>query len=168
MLRCTERDFGYFSTTLFCVSACKLSLSILRTGTVCAAAMAATSSSAVLTLLFLVAQVVLAILGVSYTAHPFVGIASKGPSLRTALVQRSAASAETFSKVADVVADQLGVDKEKVVGEATLSALGADSLDIVETVMALEEAFDVELPDEETTKLKNVQDVADLIQSKSA
>lgn len=83
-------------------------------------------------------------------------------------MQRSAASAETFSKVADVVADQLGVDKEKVVGEATLSALGADSLDIVETVMALEEAFDVELPDEETTKLKNVQDVADLIQSKSA
>eukprot|EP00419_Tripos_fusus_P024932 CAMPEP_0172711130 /NCGR_PEP_ID=MMETSP1074-20121228/58114_1 /TAXON_ID=2916 /ORGANISM="Ceratium fusus, Strain PA161109" /LENGTH=72 /DNA_ID=CAMNT_0013534717 /DNA_START=247 /DNA_END=465 /DNA_ORIENTATION=+ len=71
-----------------------------------------------------------------------------------------------MAKIAEVVAEQLGVDKEKVVGTATLSELGADSLDIVETVMALEEAFDVELPDEETTKLKNVGDVADLIQSK--
>merc|ERR1719222_1762829 len=77
-----------------------------------------------------------------------------------------AASPETVSKCADVIAEQLGVDKEKVTREATLSELGADSLDIVESVMALEEAFDVELPDEETTKLKNVGDVADLIQSK--
>ncbi|OLP87059.1 Acyl carrier protein [Symbiodinium microadriaticum] len=46
--------------------------------------------------------------------------------------------------VAEVIAEQLGVDKEK----ATLSELGADSLDIVESVMALEEAFDIELPDE--------------------
>jgi len=78
----------------------------------------------------------------------------------------SAASAETMTKVADIVAEQLSVDKEKVVGTATLAELGADSLDIVETVMALEEGFDVELPDEETTTLKNVQDVADLIQTK--
>merc|ERR1712194_158114 len=42
-----------------------------------------------------------------------------------------------------------------------MGELGADSLDIVETVMALEEAFDIELPDEETTKLKNIQDVGD-------
>merc|ERR1712137_540948 len=62
------------------------------------------------------------------------------------------ASAETMVKIADVVADQLGVDKEKVVGPATLSELGADSQDVVETVMALEETFDVELPEEETTE----------------
>merc|ERR1719367_148853 len=77
-----------------------------------------------------------------------------------------AASAETMAKIAGVVAEQLGVDKDKVIASATLTELGADSLDIVETVMALEEAFDVELPDEETTKLKNVGDVADLIQRK--
>jgi len=71
-----------------------------------------------------------------------------------------------MSKVADIIAEQLGVDKEKVVGEATLTELGADSLDIVEAVMALEEGFDVELPDEETTALKNVGDVAELIQKK--
>ncbi|CAK0895689.1 unnamed protein product [Prorocentrum cordatum] len=79
---------------------------------------------------------------------------------------RATATPETMEKIADVVAEQLGVDKAKVVGSATLSELGADSLDIVETVMALEESFDIELPDEETTQLKNLQDVGDLIQSK--
>jgi len=75
------------------------------------------------------------------------------------------ASADTMGKVADIIAEQLGVDKDKVTREATLSELGADSLDI-ESVMALEEGFDVELPDEETTALKNVGDVMDLIQTK--
>mmetsp|Transcript_45993 Transcript_45993/g.106965 ORF Transcript_45993/g.106965 Transcript_45993/m.106965 type:complete len:123 (+) Transcript_45993:92-460(+) len=76
------------------------------------------------------------------------------------------ASEDTFAKVADVIAEQLGVDKEKVTEKATLTELGADSLDIVETVMALEEEFEVDLPDEETTELKNVGDVADLIEKK--
>lgn len=71
-----------------------------------------------------------------------------------------------MSKVADIIVEQLGVDKAKVTREATLTELGADSLDIVETVMAMEEAFDVELPDEETTQLKNCGDVMDLIESK--
>jgi len=126
----------------------------------------ARSASNVLVLLFLLAQVLFGILGLAYAAQSFVGSSRSTPALRAALLQRSAASADTFSKVADVVADQLGVDKDKVVGTATLSSLGADSLDIVETVMALEEAFDVELPDEETTTLKDVQDVADLIEKK--
>mmetsp|Transcript_44435 Transcript_44435/g.126807 ORF Transcript_44435/g.126807 Transcript_44435/m.126807 type:complete len:133 (+) Transcript_44435:80-478(+) len=91
--------------------------------------------------------------------------ALRGPR-RAAVLLQAAASAETFGKVADVVAEQLGVDKEKVIREATLTELGADSLDIVESVMALEEAFDVELPDDETTALKDVGDVADLIESK--
>merc|ERR1712023_365063 len=89
---------------------------------------------------------------------------SRGMVVRFATKEK--ASEDTFAKLADIVAEQLGVDKEKVVGTATLTELGADSLDIVETVMALEEGFDVELPDDETTSLKNVQDVADLIQSK--
>eukprot|EP00449_Zooxanthella_nutricula_P023776 CAMPEP_0198531974 /NCGR_PEP_ID=MMETSP1462-20131121/28920_1 /TAXON_ID=1333877 /ORGANISM="Brandtodinium nutriculum, Strain RCC3387" /LENGTH=49 /DNA_ID= /DNA_START= /DNA_END= /DNA_ORIENTATION= len=49
-----------------------------------------------------------------------------------------------MTKVADIVAEQLGVDKAKVIQTATLTELGADSLDIVECVMALEEGFDVE------------------------
>merc|ERR1719361_2033903 len=89
----------------------------------------------------------------------------RGTRYDSAIIMR-AASDDTMSKCADVIAEQLGVDKEKVTREATLSELGADSLDIVESVMALEEAFDVELPDEETTKLKDVGDVADLIQNK--
>merc|ERR1719328_894135 len=95
------------------------------------------------------------------------GMASARPLRSRASVAMAAeANSETMEKVADVIADQLAVDKSKVIRGATLTELGADSLDIVESVMALEEAFDVELPDEETTALKNVGDVADLIQSK--
>ncbi|CAK9077997.1 unnamed protein product [Durusdinium trenchii] len=103
-------------------------------------------------------------------ALTFVGPASPalraGRAGRASLLVRRAASDETMGKVAEVIAEQLGVDKEKVTREATLTELGADSLDIVESVMALEEAFDIELPDEETTPLKNCGDVMDLIQSK--
>mmetsp|Transcript_86399 Transcript_86399/g.171546 ORF Transcript_86399/g.171546 Transcript_86399/m.171546 type:complete len:126 (+) Transcript_86399:88-465(+) len=100
-----------------------------------------------------------------WSSHSFVSGVATQPASRV-LVPLRAASDETMGKIAGVVAEQLGVDKEKVIPAATLTELGADSLDIVETVMALEEAFDVELPDEETTNLKNVGDVADLIQSK--
>eukprot|EP00913_Durusdinium_trenchii_P026184 g24565.t1 len=78
------------------------------------------------------------------------------PGVPTARVNRSVtvfrkatATDDTMGKVAEVIAEQLGVDKDKVTREATLSELGADSLDIVESVMALEEAFDIELPDED-------------------
>ncbi|CAJ1342145.1 unnamed protein product [Effrenium voratum] len=95
---------------------------------------------------------------------------SPAPSARAqrsvAVFLQATATDDTASKVADVIAEQLGVEAGKVTREATLTELGADSLDIVESVMALEEAFDVELPDEETTSLKNCGDVMDLIQSK--
>ncbi|CAE7740398.1 acpP [Symbiodinium sp. CCMP2456] len=95
---------------------------------------------------------------------------SPSPALRAqrsvTVFRQATASADTAEKVAEVIAEQLGVEKDKVTREATLSELGADSLDIVESVMALEEAFDIELPDEETTPLKNCGDVMDLIQSK--
>lgn len=94
------------------------------------------------------------------------GSQTLGRRLRSPAVLLRAASEETMGKVAGVIAEQLGVDKDKVVREATLTELGADSLDIVESVMALEEFFDIELPDEETTALKNVGDVADLIEKK--
>jgi acyl carrier protein len=63
-------------------------------------------------------------------------------------------------EVADIVANQLGVDKEIVTLEAkVVDDLGADSLDVVELVMALEEAFDIEIPDEEAEKIVSVQDI---------
>eukprot|EP00409_Alexandrium_fundyense_P003852 CAMPEP_0185901430 /NCGR_PEP_ID=MMETSP0196C-20130402/788_1 /TAXON_ID=2932 /ORGANISM="Alexandrium fundyense, Strain CCMP1719" /LENGTH=74 /DNA_ID=CAMNT_0028620083 /DNA_START=57 /DNA_END=277 /DNA_ORIENTATION=+ len=67
-----------------------------------------------------------------------------------------------MAKVADVIADQLGVEKDKVVRTATLTELGADSLDIVESVMALEEAFDVELPDDDDEGLGDDDDLPPL------
>jgi len=63
-------------------------------------------------------------------------------------------------KIVDIIANQLGVDKEIITPEANIvDDLGADSLDVVELVMALEEAFDVEIPDEEAEKIRTVKDV---------
>lgn len=70
-------------------------------------------------------------------------------------------------KVTDIIVEQLGVDPEKVKPEASfIDDLGADSLDIVELVMAMEEEFDLEIPDEDAEKLKSVQDVASYLSSK--
>jgi acyl carrier protein len=63
-------------------------------------------------------------------------------------------------KVRSVVADQLGVDLSEVRADASiLDDLGADSLDVVEMVMSLEEAFDIEVPDEDVEEMKTVADV---------
>jgi acyl carrier protein len=71
-------------------------------------------------------------------------------------------SADIFAKVQTVVADKLDVDAVKITPEASFTNdLGADSLDVVELVMALEEEFDVEIPDEEAEKLQTVQSVVD-------
>ena len=70
-------------------------------------------------------------------------------------------------KVKDIIVDQLGVDPEKVKSEASfIDDLGADSLDIVELVMAMEEEFDLEIPDEDAEKLKTVNDVQSYLTSK--
>lgn len=64
------------------------------------------------------------------------------------------------SKVADIITNQLGVEKELVTAEAhVIDDLGADSLDVVELVMALEEAFDIEIPDEDAEKIRTVKDI---------
>lgn len=71
------------------------------------------------------------------------------------------------AKVTEVIVEQLGVDPERVKAEASfIDDLGADSLDIVELVMAMEEEFGIEIPDEDAEKLKTVQDVAAYLQSK--
>lgn len=70
-------------------------------------------------------------------------------------------------KIKDIIVEQLGVDPEKVKTEASfIDDLGADSLDIVELVMAMEEEFDLEIPDEDAEKLKTVSDVQDYLSKK--
>ena len=67
-------------------------------------------------------------------------------------------------KVKEIIVDQLGVDENLVAASASfIEDLGADSLDTVELVMALEEEFDVEIPDEEAEKISKVQDAIDYI-----
>lgn len=70
------------------------------------------------------------------------------------------------SRVKEIIVEQLGVNADQVTPEAKfVEDLGADSLDTVELVMAFEEEFDVEVPDEEAEKLQSVGDVIKFIQS---
>ena len=67
-------------------------------------------------------------------------------------------------KVKEIIIDQLGVDERQVTASAAfIEDLGADSLDTVELVMALEEEFDVEISDEDAEKIAKVQDAIDYI-----
>ena len=70
----------------------------------------------------------------------------------------------TFDKVRDIVVEQLGSEADEVTLESTfIDDLGADSLDIVELIMAFEEEFNVEIPDEAAEKIKTVQYVVNYI-----
>jgi acyl carrier protein len=72
----------------------------------------------------------------------------------------------SFDRVKKVIIEQLDVDEKKVTPEASFTEdLGADSLDIVELVMAFEEEFDIEIPDEAAEKILTVQEVVDYINS---
>lgn len=71
---------------------------------------------------------------------------------------------DTFNKVSSIIAEQLGVDKDKVKLESDLTEeLGMDSLDSVELVMALEEAYGIEIADEDAEKIKKVSDILDYL-----
>jgi acyl carrier protein len=71
-------------------------------------------------------------------------------------------------KVKQIVVEQLGVDEAEVTPSASfVDDLGADSLDQVELIMAFEEAFDMEIPDEDAEKIKTVQDAIDYIEKNS-
>ena len=72
-------------------------------------------------------------------------------------------------KVRDIIVEQLGVNPEQVIpGASFIGDLGADSLDTVELVMAFEDEFGVEVPDEDAEKLQTVNDVVKYIEDKTA
>ena len=77
-------------------------------------------------------------------------------------------SEDVSSKVKKIVADHLGIDEAKVTDESSfIDDLGADSLDTVELVMAFEEEFEIEIPDEEAENIQTVKNAVDYINSNS-
>ena len=71
-----------------------------------------------------------------------------------------------FEKIRDIIAEQLSVDPDEITEESSfIDDLGADSLDIVELIMALEEEFDMEIPDEDAEKISTVGDVIEYIKN---
>ncbi len=71
----------------------------------------------------------------------------------------------TFEQVKEIVVEQLGVEPDEVQMSSTfVDDLGADSLDIVELIMAFEEKFEIEIPDEKAEKIKTVEDVVKYIE----
>ncbi len=76
---------------------------------------------------------------------------------------------ELFEKVAEVVADKLGVEREKITMESKFREdLSADSLDMTELIMGLEEDFDIEIPEEDYGKIESVGDAVDYLYEKIA
>jgi len=74
----------------------------------------------------------------------------------------------TFDRVKKVVAEQLDVNDEEVTTSSSfVDDLGADSLDVVELVMGLEEEFDIEIPDEDAEKISTVEDAVTYIEEKT-
>jgi acyl carrier protein len=74
---------------------------------------------------------------------------------------------DMVEKVKDIIAEELGVEREKLTdGASFMEDLGADSLDIVELVMAFEKEFDIDIPDEEAEKLRTVGDALGYLQEK--
>jgi len=78
------------------------------------------------------------------------------------------AKVNVAEKIKQIVSEQLGVDEAEVTPTASfVDDLGADSLDTVELVMAFEEAFDLEIPDEEAEKIRTVQDAIAYVEKKA-
>lgn len=72
-----------------------------------------------------------------------------------------------FDKIKDIIVEQLDVEEDTVTMEASITEdLGADSLDVVDLVMSIEESFDVEIPDEEVENIKTVGDIVKYIENK--
>ena len=104
----------------------------------------------------------------SFTCHAVLGTAlsfSKGDQHKP---NKFMAEKSIEEKVKDIIVEQLGVNPEQVTPQASfIEDLGADSLDIVELVMAFEEEFSVEVPDEDAEKLQTVGDVIKYIEERA-
>ena len=75
---------------------------------------------------------------------------------------------EHESKMKQIIAEKLGVSEDKVTPQASfVDDLGADSLDQVELIMALEDEFNIEIPDEDAEKIRTVKDALDYIEAKA-
>jgi len=74
-------------------------------------------------------------------------------------------AADTYNKVVEIIAQKVKVEKSTITPTSTLQDLGADSLDMVEIVMKLEEVFGIEINDEDAERLNNVQEVANYVQN---
>lgn len=73
-----------------------------------------------------------------------------------------------FDKIAEILAEQLDVDKETITADTRIAEdLNADSLDVVELLMAIEDEFEIEIPDEDIETMKTVGDVAEYIQNRT-
>ena len=68
-----------------------------------------------------------------------------------------------FKKIREIVAEQLGIDAETITLETTFNDLDADSLAVVEVIMALEDEFGIQIPDEVAEKIKNIGAVVDYV-----
>ncbi|MBN2319574.1 MAG: acyl carrier protein [Acidobacteria bacterium] len=76
--------------------------------------------------------------------------------------------ASVEEKVRSIIVDQLGVNESEVTGSASfVDDLGADSLDTIELVMAFEEAFGIEIPDEDAEKIKTVQNAIEYVEARN-
>lgn len=74
---------------------------------------------------------------------------------------------ERETKIKQIIAEKLGVSEDKVIAQASfVDDLGADSLDQVELIMAFEDAFDIDIPDEDAEKMKTVKDAIEYLDSK--
>jgi acyl carrier protein len=94
-----------------------------------------------------------------------VGLPSMNRGKRSGIV---ATKEEIFDKVKEIIVDQLGVEEDEVTPESSfIDDLGADSLDIVELIMALEEEFGMEIPDDEAEKISTVNDAVEYIRENS-
>jgi acyl carrier protein len=100
------------------------------------------------------------------SASAFAPVAFVPRNARAASAPSSALfmAADVEAKVKEIIVSQLGVDADKVVPAATfVDDLGADSLDTVELIMAIEEEFDCEIPEEEAANISTVQEVIDFV-----
>src|SRR6266576_3669627 len=95
-------------------------------------------------------------------------LSKQGARVIQDIVEEVMASA-VEQKVKQIIVEQLGVDESQVDNKASfVDDLGADSLDIVELVMAFEEAFELEIPDEDAEKIATVKDAIDYIEAKTS